>query len=1126
MTRSGRNLEVADISFIKGLTVTINGDTRPLSEALKASETDARSASRELAAVNKALKLDPGNTVLLTQKQKLLADQAEATRKKLDTLRLAEEEASGALTDGESSEALRSIQREIAATESKLRSIEREADKTGTALEKGGKDGAKGQKEAKKAVQDVGKASAESSDKVQSFGDVLKGSLAAHAIMGGMRAIVNGIKSIGSTAMDQLDYLGELDDNAQKVQMSAEALQEWQYVARQNGMEHETLIKALEKQQKAFAGAANGSQSLVEAYAMVGLDVSNFVRSEDMLTALIDKLADCTDETQRNYVASTIFGKSYAELAPILMQGSEGVAALRQEARDLGAVISSETVAAGADAGDCFERLNTVWDATKSKVLAGMLPSLVEVSDTLRGGLSSKTAQAQLQKFGQTLGQLTSKAMELAAKALPKVCSMLEYAAQNGKALLATVVSGIVAIKGFAIVNSIKRTVTAVKGLNAVIASNPIGLAVTAIAGLVSVLALLSTATGDAARQQEELSKAYRDAAQSAADAAQERADAGRDMMRGLDDYDDLIEELQLLCDADGNVKEGYEQRVQYILTQLKDASGKEIEMIDGTISKYDELTGSIHNAIVMRQAEQYLTNTQSAYDSAKSTIDSTNKDSGGNYTVGSAAAVEQTRAALAELTNYKQLYEEVMRLQDDHARGLVSDTELESKRSAYMRETLRLAEQYGVSGAGDLIGKTLSDAEARAIDARYAYDQNMTLISQFDAVQTGVWSENVAATRDALSDAAAARMDASTASYTSLQRQAEDAIDVYHQLVELSNDADSVISADKVRDAGEAAVSASTEAYRAILANAEHYTQADMQAARDALAATLADVYGYSQYEIASFISHVNHDVAQSGASIASAIDDVGASAAGATKTTVVGIKRSAITVLPAVAATIAAQKKAQADLVASSTAQAETSTSAAAAAVSTSISALTSTTSSKINGFLSTTFSSAQRAGKQFSGGIARGIQATEGQIYDSLRRVAARMVQELRDAIDTQAGSGSTGGPSHKGLQAQRTAYPGDADWYAQIAQSTQTLQGIFGGELPPDAEQRPMRDRAAENAAIIEAYSAVPELAKKLDRIYDAVAAIDPTMVLDDGTLIARTDRTIGQQADINIRRRLT
>ena len=1125
MTRSGRSLGVDDISFIKGLTVTINGDTRPLSEALKSSETAARSASRELAAVNKALKLDPGNTVLLTQKQRLLADQAEATRKKLDTLKIAEEEASNALTDGGSSEALRSIQREIAVTESKLRSIEREADKTGEALEKGGKDGAKGQKEAKRAVQDVGEASAQSGDKVQSFGDVLKGSLAAHAIMGGIRTIVNGIKSIGSTAMEQLDYLGELDDNAQKVQMSAEALQEWLYAAKQNGMESETLVKALEKQQKAFASAANGSQSLVEAYAMVGLDVSKFERSEDMLTALIDKLADCTDETTRNYVASTIFGKSYAELAPLFMQGSEGVAALRQEARELGAVISNETVAAGADAGDCFERLNTVWDATKSKVLAGMLPSLVQVSDTLRGGLNSKTAQEQLQRFGRTLGQLTSKAMELAAKALPKVCSMLEYVAQNGKALLAATASGIVAIKGFAIVNSIKRTVTAIKGLNAVIASNPIGLAVTAIAGLVSVLALLSTATGNAARQQEELSKAYRDAAQSAADAAQERAEAGRNMASELKDYDSLIGELKLLCDANGRVKEGHEQRVQYILSQLKDASGKEIEMIDGTISKYDELTGSIHNAIVMRQAEQYLTNTQSAYDTAKSTVNSTDKDSNGNYTVGSAAAVEQTRAALAELTNYKQMYEEVMRLQDAHAKGLVSDAELESKRSAYMRETLRLAEQYGVSGADDLIGKTLSDVEARASNARYAYDQNRTIISQFDAVQNGVWSEDAKETSDALAKAAAAQMDATTASYESLKRQSDDALATFAELRELSQADSSAVTPERVKEAGDAAISACAETYRAIVSNAEQYSQADIQAARETLERTLTDVYGFTQDEVATYIDQIMADLSRSGAQVASAMANAGSVANGTVQSAIAGIQRIVNAQTGALAATAAAQKSTQSGIAAQSATQVQETTGAAGAAVSSAIAGLITSSNAKINAFLTTTFSGAQSAGKQFSSGIVRGIQGTEGQIYASLRRVAAQMVQELRDAIDAQASS-SNSGPSHKGLQVQRTAYPGDADWYAQIAQSAQTVQGIFGGELPPDAEQRTVRDRAAENAAIIEAYSAVPELAKKLDRIYDAVAAIDPTMVLDDGTLIARTDRTIGQQADINIRRRLT
>lgn len=1126
MTRSGRSLEVADISFIKGLTVTINGDTRPLSEALKASETAARSASRELAAVNKALKLDPGNTVLLTQKQRLLADQAEATRKKLDTLKIAEEEASNALTDGESSEALRSIQREIAVTESKLRSIEREADKTGEALEKGGKDGAKGQKEAKKAVQDVGDASAQSGDEVQSFGDVLKGSLAAHAIIGGIRTIVNGIKSIGSTAMEQLDYLGELDDNAQKVQMSAEALQEWQYAAKQNGMESETLVKALEKQQKAFASAANGSQSLVAAYAMVGLDVSNFERSEDMLTALIDKLADCTDETQRNYVASTIFGKSYAELAPLFMQGSEGVAALRQEARELGAVISNETVAAGADAGDCFERLNTVWDATKSKILAGMLPSLVQVSDTLRGGLNSKTAQAQLQKFGQTLGQLTSKAMELAAKALPKVCSMLEYAAQNGKALLAATASGIVAIKGFAIVNSIKRTATAVKGLNAVIASNPIGLAVTAIAGLVSVLALLSTATGNAARQQEELSKAYRDAAQSAADAAKERADAGRNMTIELRDYDALIDELQLLCDANGKVREGQERRVQYIVNELSEATGQEIQLVDGTIAKYDELTASIHDTIVMRQAEQYLSKQQSGYDTAKSTVNSTDKDSGGNYTVGSAAAVEQTRAALAELTNYKQMYEEVMRLQDAHARGLASDAEFEAKRRTYMSETLRLAEQYGVSGASDLIGKTLSDAEARASNARYAYDQNRTLISQFESVQNGVWSEDAKETSDALAKAAAAQMDATTASYESLKRQSDDALATFAELRELSQADNSAVTLERVKEAGETAISACAETYRAIVTNAEQYSDADIQAARETLERTLSDVYGFTQDEVATYIDRIMADLSSSGAQIASTMANTGKVASSTVKSAVTGIQRIVNAQTGALAATAASQKSEQSSMAAQSAAKVQETTGVAGAAVSSAIAGLTARSNAKINAFLGTTFSGAQGAGKQFSTGIVRGIQATEGQIYDSLRRVAARMVRELRGAIDAQADSGSTGGQATKGLQVQRTAYPGDTDWYTQIAQSAQTLQGIFGGALPLDAEQRPMRDRAHENAAIIEAYSAVPELAKKLDRIYDVVAAIDPTMVLDDGTLIARTDRTIGQQADFNTRRRLT
>ena len=361
--------------------------------------------------------------------------------------------------------------------------------------------------------------------------------------------------------------------------------------------------------------------------------------------------------------------------------------------------------------------------------------------------------------------------------------------------------------------------------------------------------------------------------------------------------------------------------------------------------------------------------------------------------------------------------------------------------------------------------------------------------------------------------------MDATTASYESLKRQSDDALATFAELRELSQADSSAVTPERVKEAGDAAISACAETYRAIVSNAEQYSQADIQAARETLERTLTDVYGFTQDEVATYIDQIMADLSRSGAQVASAMANAGSVANGTVRSAVTGIQRIVNAQTGALAAT-------QSGIAEQSATQVQVTTGAAGAAISSAIAGLTTRTNAKVNAFLTTTFSGAQSAGKQFSSGIIRGIQGTEGQIYASLRRVAAQMVQELRDAIDAQAGSGSTGGRATKSLQVQRLAYPGDADQYASIAQSAQTLQGIFGGELPPDAEQRTVRDRAAENAAIIEAYSAVPELAKKLDRIYDAVAAIDPTMVLDDGTLIARTDRTIGQQADINIRRRLT
>ena len=92
-------------SRIKGITIEIGGDTTKLDKALSGTNKELADTQRSLKDVERLLKLDPKNTQLLEQKQRLLAKSVEDTRSKLDTLRQAAEGADKALERGTAYEA-------------------------------------------------------------------------------------------------------------------------------------------------------------------------------------------------------------------------------------------------------------------------------------------------------------------------------------------------------------------------------------------------------------------------------------------------------------------------------------------------------------------------------------------------------------------------------------------------------------------------------------------------------------------------------------------------------------------------------------------------------------------------------------------------------------------------------------------------------------------------------------------------------------------------------------------------------------------------------------------------------------------------------------------------------------
>ena len=81
---------------IKGITIEIGGDTTGLDKALKSVNSSITKTQSALNDVNRLLKLDPSNTVLVAQKQQLLSQAVDQTKEKLNALESAQEQVADA----------------------------------------------------------------------------------------------------------------------------------------------------------------------------------------------------------------------------------------------------------------------------------------------------------------------------------------------------------------------------------------------------------------------------------------------------------------------------------------------------------------------------------------------------------------------------------------------------------------------------------------------------------------------------------------------------------------------------------------------------------------------------------------------------------------------------------------------------------------------------------------------------------------------------------------------------------------------------------------------------------------------------------------------------------------------
>lgn len=269
-------------SRIQGITVEIGGDTTKLTTALKGVNSEIRNTQSQLRDVEKLLKLDPGNTELLSQKQRLLNEEVQATKEKLEALKTASEQANAALEEGTiSKDQYDALQREIIATEQALEDLEEQAGQSAVALQKIANAG-ESLKSAGDKVTDVGKKMS-----VVSAGIVAAGTASTKAALDFEDAMAK-VSTIADAAEVPIDELEKaILDLSNQTGISSTKIADNVYNAISAGQSTGDAVNFVANSTKlakaGFADAGDALDILTTILNAYGLEASEVTNVSDML---------------------------------------------------------------------------------------------------------------------------------------------------------------------------------------------------------------------------------------------------------------------------------------------------------------------------------------------------------------------------------------------------------------------------------------------------------------------------------------------------------------------------------------------------------------------------------------------------------------------------------------------------------------------------------------------------------------------------------------------------------------------------------------------------------------------------------------------------------------------------
>ncbi len=539
-----------------------------------------------------------------------------------------------------------------------------------------------------------------------------------------------------------------------------------------------------------------------EAMDALGISLTdgegNMKELSDVMGDLRKAFADLSETEQTQYAKAIAGQEAMSGLLAIVNASTE-------DYDKLTTAIDNSNGAAASMAETMEDNLNGQLTLLKSKIEGIMIKLFNEASGSMKRGIKEVGEALDLidwEVVGDKVGDFAKQAADLFAYLIKNGNTVINIIKTFGKVVaLAFVANKVGAFAG--VVNGLIGTLVKLKtataaaetaqlGLNAAQLATPVGALIGVTTALVALYVKGRTEAKALAKEEHGLTEEeeeLNDKIDELCDKQKELNDTREETLEATQGEFNYIEKLKdeynSLIDTNGEVKEGYEERAQFILNELSNSLGVELEDVKALIDANGQLGASIDELIQKKRAEAVSNAYAESYAEAK-------------------------RSEKEALDNAIQAQNNFTKAKEDHNALLQEEADLLDKIDELHKEdrdadTIPYQLQlYKVRDALEASTERLKENKQALDDANNAYKDGQQTIKSYEGLQEAIISGQSTRINAALDNLTSGYKDATSATEQELQQQVEDYQKYYDDMVQAAENGSKVVTDEMIQGAKE----------------------------------------------------------------------------------------------------------------------------------------------------------------------------------------------------------------------------------------------------------------------------------------------------------------------------------